>query len=423
MFINEFLETSEDIKKLLSIYKNEFTENYKKLKKNQIKKKKAIIKNSQLIFIKWYFTTLIDNTYFSPANILNRLVYEKYGGEVVAVPNVTPIFIENELRDFKISFRIFDYVNFDLLDDIEKVQSIIKLHQVKLEDYSLENVFDVYKNQVSIKEENYYYFLLQFALHLQTIQVIEQDDSKIIVAGDKEINKWHKIKYYEPLIDCVIYNAEHSIGNVLGDPNPLKEENLRKLLKNKIIFEDISKTILKGLGVKPKDFEKIFMNEISKENSYIANKLYLSERFFTKYFILPLSYYLPILQPCYILGNSLNDLFEIAFDEEKNDEPIEDIIFTDMMIYDLTRLGDKILESPRRVKYQDVFDKKVDVDEIIMMKNEINSNPMFSEFWKNIDIKEIEEFLNSLEEIEKVEEKPKKKFLKEGNIIHLFKKE
>ncbi|KRQ86888.1 hypothetical protein ABG79_01379 [Caloramator mitchellensis] len=426
MFIDEFVEKNEDIKLLLDIYKEEFREAYKKLKKNQTKKKKAIIRNSQWIFMKWYFSSLIDNTYFSPANIINRIVYERYGGESVVLPNITPIFIENEIRDFRVSFRIDHILRCSVLDDVRKLQEIIKENPLEMKNVPLDKIFDVYKNEVSIKEENYYLYLLQFALMVGAIQIVEEKNSRRLVAVDKEIDRWSETQYYKILIDYIIANTEYHLKRVINS-DVINADYVKNLLKNKMIFEEVAKSLLKALGLKKKQIEKFLMNDFEGLNFSYLNEFIMAESILIKEFIIPFSYYIPIIQPCYLDGLKFNELFDMVIQAEEENEPVEEIIFTSMLIYDLSRLGDTILRSPRRVKYQDVFDKKVDVQEIISMRKQITENPEFFDFWKNIKINDLEDLLKSLEEEykkeEKNEEKPKKKFHKEGNVIHLFKKD
>ncbi|WDU84321.1 hypothetical protein [Caloramator sp. Dgby_cultured_2] len=44
------MKSNEEINKLFSVYKNEFIESFKRIKRSEKKKKLAIKKNSQIIF-------------------------------------------------------------------------------------------------------------------------------------------------------------------------------------------------------------------------------------------------------------------------------------------------------------------------------------------------------------------------------------
>ncbi|WDU84320.1 hypothetical protein [Caloramator sp. Dgby_cultured_2] len=88
---------------------------------------------------------MIDNTYFSPANIFNRIIYENFGDEIAVVPNVVPIFIENEIRDFKIEYRVFTLDNNSIFDDIRSLQRFFLGKKFELKKWILKRFLKMYR--------------------------------------------------------------------------------------------------------------------------------------------------------------------------------------------------------------------------------------------------------------------------------------
>lgn len=423
MQILDFLNTNEDVKKLLNLYKNEFMESFKRIKKSERKKKLAIKKNSQIIFLKWFYSTLIDNTYFSPANIFNRIIYENFGDEIAVIPNIVPIFIENEIRDFKMDYRIFTMDKNPIFDDIKFLQRYFIGKRFELNTLDLRAMEEDIQDNIFVKDDYYLFQIFNIASNFNAFSYEDIGKKVFITGNDFDVEFFNDSKSYSKIINFWIPIAAEAFERFLGNLNPYSSSYLKKYIKNKTMLQKLLDKTLAALNINKDEFVNYALGIDKDEAKNYYDSYFIVSAYLVKYFVIPLSYFLPILQPCYISKVNFDFIFNDAEIILKEGYSSYDILNDPFMIYDLSYFGNKIITRKDKDRLQDVFDAPVNIDEILRTKDEIYNNPELHDFWQNIDPKELEELIKLLDEkVEDmvVEEKPKRKLHKEGNVIHLF---
>jgi hypothetical protein len=423
MQVLDFLKSNEDINKLFSVYKNEFSESFKRIKRSEKKKKLAIKKNSQIIFLKWFYSTLIDNTYFSPANIFNRIIYENFGDEIAVVPNVVPIFIENEIRDFKIEYRVFTLDNNSIFDDIRSLQRFFLGKKFELKKMDFKTIFENVQDNIFVKDEYYLFQLFNIASYFSAFSYEDIGKKVFLTGNDFDVNFFNDSKSYLKIIDFWLPIAAQLFENFFGNMNPYTVSCLKRYIKNKTMLQKLLDKTLAALNINKDEFVNYALGIDNDESKTYYENYFIVSAYLVKYFVIPLSYFIPIIQPCYISKVNFDFIFNDAEIILKEGYSSYDLLNDPFLIYDLSHFGNKLMKRSDRSRLQDVFDTPVNIDEILMTKNEIYSNPEMQDFWQNIDPKELEELIKLLDEKTEemvVEEKPKRKLHKEGNVIHLF---
>jgi len=419
MQVLEFIENNDDVCKLFDIYKIEFTEAFRKIKKNEYRKKLAVKQLSQIIFFKWFYSALIDNTYFSPANIFNRIIFEKFKDEVAVLPNIVPIFIENELRDFKMEYRVFTEDNNGLFNDIQFLQSFFTNKRVDLSKLKLDQVYKDIQDNLFFKDDFYLLQIFNLAAYFNAFSYENEGRRVFITGNDFDVDFFNNNNSYKKIIDFWVKIASEVLGFLnLDFYNVIY---LKRNIKNKGLIQKFLDRFLKALEIDKDDFVDHILGINKDESKSHYDNYFIITSYLVKFYILPLSYFIPIIQPCYLSKMDFDIVFREAEAVVNKNCSSYDILSDPFIIYDLTYFGNKLMKRVDKTKFQDVFDEKVDVNEILEIRNEIYKNPQMQNFWESIGPKELEDFIKFLEQ-EGLEEKSVKKVHKEGNVIYLFNK-
>jgi len=346
---------------LHSIFSQDFINAYQDVSPRM---RKRILPCLQSVYRRWYYSTLIDNIHFSPANIVSCIGH--YCGMTTGTHIVADI-TQPASKLCEIDFKVLNYS----MDDHPIVQDLRCLIEycmphIDLGDHWCFTDAQAVKlaKKLTLNDPSYSTFLLEVAykmellermpsLYVQKMQVSENANS-ILALSNAEL--------FRKIVDTVIELTAIGLQNALpASVAFFSEEGIRNLLFNPISSDQI---LEQAFGVMGYDLENLLvpealdmMGEFPEEAEATAEMMsgvFILGVMLDRLFFTPFGYFLRLILPIYSLPfdikHEINQYFNLACDEDDEFAAF----FAPSTTYTLTELGLEFFDvNPTEQNYFD----------------------------------------------------------------------
>ena len=408
------LDLNNNTNEIVKIFSENFNEIYVFMEKDT---KNELLKLVPTLFKKWYYSTLVDDTVLSPANILCSYNSDEEKNSTFSV-NLSVDIDKKGRKKFVYKSLLYSIENHPVIDDLKEtakkciLDAPVNENGSLTKDYALEIA-----NTLSLKDHLYAEYLFNLldrfgllrqltSIHSHRVQL--RDNADIFFKKDNEV-------LLRLIIDESIKIFAEKISKIIESLNKtISYETVYSFLQKPITIDEIFEKIYSSIGV---DINKIWeaseKNEMSPYEASILSSTFHIGLILDKYFMCVFGNYLNLIEPFYAMPidfkHTINSLSEII--TLKKDVGVE--LFTPCSYFKLTNLGKELIYGyddsknlikniPSNVGFDEVLNailfrnKEMKAESLIDMEECINrkviefkvsySNNM--DMWKIIEVSE-----------------------------------
>ena len=338
------------VKTLHSHFENNFMEIYRELNKST---KRKILPHLHSVYRRWYYSTMVEGTPFSPANFMNSICeYFEQEADIYPYPKLrTP----SKVMGIDVYTTEFTSGNHpaaaDIATVIEFASPIIDIH----EDDCLTTVQAAeLAYMLSLKDPHYAAFLFEMAIRMGLLEKVPALYVNRLQVSEKwdGISKLPCKELLKQILSTAIEFAAYGINKSCPLPSPvLTPSFFRSLLAKPIAIEDVVFYAFKQNGINMAEIISLNMLEPSleeideeDETANLVQSSYLLGLALDRYFLAPLGHFLKVIRPMYIFPVSLDD--EIYSYMDLGDDPLGNFFafYAPAANFILTKLGLDLME-------------------------------------------------------------------------------
>ena len=334
----------DHIQKLHSLFDTNFMEAYREANP---RKRRGALSFIQAIYRRWYYSTMIENTPLSPANILESICryYNQH-------PSAYPVAHRRGKTKFTgIDMRLLEYSldNHPIIDDLRLLINHSTPHvdlMMEADAFSGGQAMEM-GAMLSLNDPHYAAYLLEISLWLKLLVKIPSvgvnrfkpanNAADILSAPCKDI--------FREIVEITITIAAKGLQNLVMLPETLFSPSfIRSILITPMETDDIFGRIYEALGYDFDDILDLTMDlDVDDDSDNMDVDLlagtFMTGVFLDKFFFTPFGHYMKLIRPLYVLPFEFEG--EIADYVQVSDDPEESIIafFAPCSSYTLTDLG------------------------------------------------------------------------------------
>jgi len=285
-------------------FANEFTEVYRKLNKKSCKK---LLQFLHPIHRRWFYSTLIEPTPFTPASFTNALAIH-YGD---TTSNYPVLVLDSNENFTGINCKIANYSSkeHEAVYDLKKLVECANPHLDILNPAGFleENKSDIL-GKLSLSDDFYGVFLLEISLHLKLLVKTPSLYVNRLVVGsnfDEFFERPHNLILYD-IIDATLALASLGLRDCLPVyTQAYSVDFLKELLKTPKDLRDILNEFFNSCGYDYEDIRDFLFSadvtNIDEEDplTLVATSTHVIEVMLDRYFFTPFGYFLKMVNPYY----------------------------------------------------------------------------------------------------------------------------
>lgn len=363
---------------------NIFVENFNKIYTNIDLSQKTVLKSfAPTIFKKWYYSSLIDDTMLSPANIINA-----HYQDIVDEDTVIGVSLSNTKGNRSLMKDGFYFHTYSVNDHpvIKDLKILIDCCQPDADlcssQYSFsDELTNIILKKLSMKDPFYLKFVLMIAFELKLIIKMTSIYSSKIQPTD------HCEEFFELSTDIAlrkIFDAtmDISIRKLSQDVHLSYEVIHKKLmmsfLKKPVHIDDIFKKLYSLVGIDVEKIWKLFDSEsLSDEDSVLLSSTFYLGVILDKWFITPFGSYLKLIQPVYTEPYRFQDEINAICRNIVTNSDISMDLFSPCTSYDITPIGRALLFKKDSQKQIQKLDSDLSLEKVLALYQ--NNQLLFGE--------------------------------------------
>ena len=236
------LKNNNKIKILL----NEFMKDFEEAYNNEDQNGRMLIKlNKDAIFRKWLFSPIIDESYFTPAYIINKIAQNIKNGDYTVIPHIKTFIDDNKIY-FETKWLEYTEIQNPVIEDLDILMNYCKpVITMKKDSATLIDNGEIILDEINFRSAYYLEYLINLSVQLN---LVDKMDS----------------------INCICYkiNSNYESFKKLDD-----KEKVKLIIKHSILLSD--KKIKKEFNIKNMDIKKDLLNnhvEYDTFKKYFSNK-------------------------------------------------------------------------------------------------------------------------------------------------------
>ena len=315
--------------------------------------RKRILVHLQALYRRWFYSAVVENTPFSPANIMESICLSNN----VSVSTYPIATFQRKGRYSNVGVSTLEYSmdKHPIVDDFKILLEYCKPSIDLLEDdcFSDAQSLDLC-DKLSLKDPYYASFLLQIALSMGLLVKMPSLYVNRVqrVKNCDEILSVSSIDLFREIVETSITLSSYNLNDNISLPGTFFTESfVRSILKEPMetdcIFERLFNTIgysLNDMTEPPKDGE--FDIELDSFDAAFLSGAFMMGVVLDRYFYTPFSQFLRLIKPLYVIPFDLRA--EIDEYISMNREPDQEFIafFAPCSGYELTSLGSAYFELP-----------------------------------------------------------------------------
>ena len=292
------------------------------------------------IYRRWYYSTLIENTFFTPANIFESInrAHGKNPDESPSVRLRTPV----HFTGFSFETHSYTLEKHPVVEDFRKFIALCQPDiELTEEDYPQMDFALELAKQLHIWDTHYVTYLLDVAvamglvkkipsIHANRAQVVNEDRLNI---SDAEL--------FDKIVASTITFASNSLSALAPAPALYDEQYIRKILKEPEETEVIFQMMYDSMGVELDDLAEMdpFDEEFDGLEMAVISGTYLLGITLDRFFFAPFGYYLKLIRPVYPLPFDFESELYLFLESTHEEDRVHTAFFAPCSQYFLTELG------------------------------------------------------------------------------------
>jgi len=296
---------------------------------------------------RWYYSTIFENTFLSPANILESLNHEYDKNlENSATVHFAPT---TNYTGLKYITHEYNQDTHPIIADFCLIIDFCNPHidLTPTNQMPIELAIEAAK-KLNLNNYNYASYLLELAMDMGLVVKIPSIHvNRAQVAEDaKEHLSIHPTILFDKIVKATLHYSSHKFNEFLPLPVPIfKEENLLQLLKSPLEIDQIFQNLYDMLGM---DLEEamdphMFDDIVDEMDMAVLSGTYLLGILLDKFFLTPFGYYLRLIRPLYMIPFDIKAetklLLETLNDNDLDEEDKSAAFYAPCSRYYLTDFG------------------------------------------------------------------------------------
>ena len=338
---------------------------YKSYKKSDKLKLQSSLAN---IYRRWYYSSFIENSYLTPANILEAL-NRKYS----LPPDLAPVVqLKSHAKYAGLNFIYQEYNKntHPIVNDYRKIINFCRpgIHLTET-DQMPEYIAETASHELHLNDPCYAMYLVDIALdmglliktpsiHVNRAQLAPNAE-KTVAASDNII--------FDKIVNSTFSHASKTLSELVPLPIPLFDtEYLTNILKEPVETDIIFQRLYDTLGVDINDLMGLdIFDEIDMLDMAVISGTYLLGVMIDKYFLTPFGHYLRLIRPMYIMPFDFKNEVSLYLDTNLEEDEIGSAFYAPCSCYHLTELGlEYFMVRQNPGNYLDI-EKRFNFDDIV----------------------------------------------------------
>ncbi|MCL2603419.1 MAG: hypothetical protein FWD90_02960 [Defluviitaleaceae bacterium] len=349
----------EQIKALHVLFENGFADAYRVA---NTRKRRRVIPYAASMYRRWYYSTLIENTPFSPANIMESICLH-YRQDAALYPQ-SVLRSVSKFSGFEIKLHPYGGERHPVIDDLARLIGYCLPH-VDLQEGNY--FFDAQQmelaQKLTIPDPAYAAFLLEVALKMKLLAKIPSlYVNRLEVTRDwEEKSDKPPAEFFKEIVEAAVAVCAFNMRELIALPELLFTDSfVRAMLTDPIETDALFEQVYDILGYTLEDLIELSMDSDaldfeSQDGAFLAGTFMMGV-VLDRHFFTPFGHFLKLIKPLYVLpfdfGGEVEDF--IGSKEDVNDG-IFVAFYAPCSNYTLTDLGLRTLNvKPGEHNYYDV---------------------------------------------------------------------
>jgi len=313
------------------------------------------------IYRRWYYSSLVENTYLTPANLFESL-NRQYGRPPDTSPNVsmrTPV---------KYTGLIFSYQPYSISEHpvVEDFRRIIDFCRPDIDmtdtDQLPEELACKAAKYLHMDDPFYAMYLLAVALEMGLLVKIPSiHANRAQLARDAEkIMSLSSAEIFDKIVKSTLRYASQSLNEIIPLPEPIfNEAYILGILQEPVDTDAIFQKLYDIIGVDIEEFIGLdIFEELDMLDMAVISGTYLLGIVLDKFFLTPFGHYLKLIRPIYMMPFDFENEASVYLDSPVDEDELGVAFFAPCSHYFLTDMGlEYFSANPSPVNYLDVGNK------------------------------------------------------------------
>ena len=342
----------------ISVLLNEFTKEYEKYASTLSPKENGyLLRFSSQLFYKWYNSSLVNETYLSPANIVSNVYNSNFSQK--ALHHIT-ISHDNIDGSFSFSHKTESNENSSFLNDLKSFCDFCSPYGIVFaHNKSWYNKNKTFREKLNIDDPYYIEYLLIMAERLNLISKMPSIGTTVYTQNKENTLNFFSLSVFEAMKivfdEAVKVAREKLIYELELSAEDITEKDILTFVYDYSITDDIVETIFTNTGLCFDDLSSIVHKDTltDDEQSLISSAIFLGSCV-GKWLLGPLCNYMHILNTLYYYPFNIYREGDCVLPVLAMDMEFTGEIFSCCNYYTLTPFGAEILsvEEPRNMLSQ-----------------------------------------------------------------------
>lgn len=302
-----------------------------------------------VLFKKWYFASLMDNTIISPATLLRSETKDLFSNGYFADCDLN---IKN--NKFDISYVVVSAKNHPFLDDLKTFLGFCS-PSIELDENGCvkQNVKKSISENLSFNDKYYIDYISNIALNLGLLEKIPSLFVSVYSVSPKCVDFFKKdsLEALKDILDATFDICTAKIVyDLLLPEKSFSAASFKSYFENATSVNDMIRDIYKSVDINIEDtLEKCTNNQIYSEDHELLSSVNYVGHLLDRHFITPLSIYLRLIRPLYPTTDDLTESLNFITDILAINGFAEAEIFSPPNLYTFTPLGEAFVGSVKGI--------------------------------------------------------------------------
>ena len=328
---------------------------YKACDKHRRKKLLPCLTN---IYRRWYYSSLIENTYLTPANLFEAL-HRQYNHPSDLYPLVS-IRTPSNYTGLTFSFRQYSQSRHPIVTDFRTIIDFCRPDiDLTESDQMPETLAIKAAKNLHMNDPYYAMYLLSLALEmglLVKIPSIHANRHQLIHETEKHLSQSDD-HLFDKLVHAALGYAARSLSELIPTPAPIFDQDyLISILKEPVEMDIILQRLYDTIGVNIEDLIGLDLHEeLDVLDMAVISGAYLFGVILDKVLFTPFGHYLKLIRPIYMPPFDFENEISIYLDSNIEDDELGIAFYSPCYRYYLTEIGLKYFNvQPSPTNYLDI---------------------------------------------------------------------
>jgi hypothetical protein len=294
----------EQVRALHILFENGFADAYRNAGAS---KRRRLMPYISALYRRWYYSTLIENTPFTPANIMESICLH-YGKDVAIYP-LAKLRSESKFNGFSVELRAYSEADHAVAQDLKRLVAFCLPHiDLQERDCFFDEQVAGLSGQLSLADPAYAAYLLEIALRMKLVMKIPS----LYVNRVQPARDWAERlgapaeALFAEIVEATVLVSAQNMRELIPLPEPVFTDGfVRAMLAEPIETDTLFERVYDILGYTLEDLIELSMesDEIdfeSQDGAFLAGT-FLMGVVLDQHFYTPFGQYLKLIRPIYVL--------------------------------------------------------------------------------------------------------------------------